>query len=145
MVSHLPKVVLDTNVLVSALRSRKGASFQIVERVGKGFFLPCVSTPLVLEYEDVLLRAAPELGYTAEDVQNFVDFIVESSEQVKSHYYWRPFLSDPGDEHVLELAVAAGAYGIITYNKRDFAGVEDRFNIKIINAHELLQKLEIKL
>ncbi len=139
------KVVIDTNVLVSSLRSRKGASFQVIQRIGKGIFLPCISTPLTLEYEDVLLRIAPEFGYTTEEVQDFVDFIVESSEHVKSHYHWRPFLSDPGDEHVLELAVGANAYGIVTYNKRDFAGVEDHFGIQIINAYELLQKLEITL
>ncbi|MFN9732813.1 MAG: PIN domain-containing protein [Microcystis sp.] len=39
-------------------------------------------------------------------------------------FLWRPFLRDPKDDMVLELAVKAGCQSIITYNTRDFAGVE---------------------
>jgi len=136
------RCVLDTNILVSALRSRNGASFQVIQRVGSGLFTPCVSTPLVLEYEEVLLRVAPDLGLTEQDIQDFLDYFIDKSIRVKCHYTWRPFLPDPDDEHVLELAVAAGAEGIVTWNKKDFANVEKRFGIAVITARELLIRLE---
>jgi len=139
------RFVLDTNVLVSALRSRNGTSFQVIERVGKGLFAPCVSTPLVLEYEDVLLRVAPDLGFAAEDIQNFLDYFIANSIRVKCHYTWRPFLPDPDDEHILELAVAAVAAGIVTWNKKDFIDVEKRFGISVMNPRELLNILEKQL
>ena len=134
--------VLDTNILVSALRSRNGASFQVIERVGRDLFTPCVSTTLVLEYEDVLLRTAPDLGLSAEDIQDFLDYFIACSMRVKCRYTWRPFLPDPDDEHILELAVAAGAAGIVTFNKKDFMDVEKQFGISVISPGELLNILE---
>ena len=53
-------VVLDTNVLEAAFRSRRGASFAVLSLVGTGCFEIAVSVPLVLEYEEVLLRNADE-------------------------------------------------------------------------------------
>jgi len=134
----LPQIVLDTNVLVSALRSGRGASFRLVYGLGRDLYVPCLSTAVVLEYEDVLLRQAPRLGYTSEDVRDFVDFVVSASRCVPIHFRWRPFLHDAGDECFLELAVAAGATAIVTYNKRDFRGVPEQFGIKVLDAREFL-------
>lgn len=65
------RVVLDTSVLVAALRSRRGASNRLLELVAHGAVRPLVSTALFLEYEDVLMRAETRLAtkMDAEDVK----------------------------------------------------------------------------
>ena len=76
------QIVIDTNVLVAALRSRSGASFKLIETLGKGLFETSVSTAIVLEYEDVLMRHYEELGLTSTDVRLFIDYIVKVSRWV---------------------------------------------------------------
>jgi putative PIN family toxin of toxin-antitoxin system len=70
-----PHIVIDTNIFVSAQRSRKGASAKLVSLIGTGQFEIHVSVPLVLEYEAVLLRLRTELGITQEDVNDVVDAV----------------------------------------------------------------------
>lgn len=138
--SEPPCIVLDTNVLVSALRSNRGAAHLLVSRMGGTLYRHTVSTTLVLEYEDVLLRHSERLGLSSDEVAAFLDYVVSAAELATVHYRWRPFLNDPGDECVLELAVAAGADVIVTYNKRDFCGVEQGFGLGILTAKEFLQQ-----
>ena len=92
------EVVLDTNVLVTALRSRRGASFQLIRLIGEGAFLPNVSVALALEYEEVLKRPDIVPGLTGADIDGFLDFIFQSSILVPSVLLNRPVLSDPDDE-----------------------------------------------
>ncbi len=54
--------VLDTNVVISALRSRRGASFGILREMGESW-VPLISVPLILEYEAVGKRQAERLGF----------------------------------------------------------------------------------
>jgi putative PIN family toxin of toxin-antitoxin system len=132
-----PLVVLDTNVLVSALRSNKGASFAVLERVGEGEFEIAVSVPLVLEYEDAMLRHRGSLG-TA-DVRDIVDYVCSEARHHRVYFLWRPLLRDPNDDMVAEVAVAAGAHAIVTHNRRDFLGVE-KFGLKIWSPQQLLER-----
>jgi putative PIN family toxin of toxin-antitoxin system len=133
-------IVIDTNVLAAAMRSRNGASFVLLKAIGTGLFRHAVSTAVALEYEDVLLRQAEALGYTEADVARVIDYVIGSAILVPIHYRWRPFLRDPSDECLLELAVAAGAEAIVTYNKKDFRDVESTFGIRIETALEFLQE-----
>ena len=57
-------------------------------------------------------------------------------------FLWRPFLPDPTDDHVLEVAVAAGCDAIVTYNKRDFKGIE-KFGLRILDPRELLSEIGV--
>ncbi|MBI2920137.1 MAG: putative toxin-antitoxin system toxin component, PIN family [Planctomycetes bacterium] len=116
------QVVLDTNVLVAGLRSTRGASHKILRWIGTGRFGTHVSVPLVLEYEEVLLRESPVLGLSPADVRDFLDYICSVSEHHAIDFLWRPLLRDPHDDMVLELAVQAGCGSIVTHNIRDFAG-----------------------
>ena len=132
------KIVIDTNVLVAALRSRRGASFRLVSFLPNDKFSIFISVPLVLEYEDALMRL--ESSTIAEqDIRNFVDFLCEIGHHQEIFFLWRPFLPDPSDDHVLEVAVAAGCDAIVTYNKRDFKGIE-RFGLRILDPRELLSE-----
>ena len=118
------RVVLDTNVLVAGLRSRQGASFRLLTEVGRGKFEIALSEPLVLEYEDALLRRAPVTGLSRRDVDVILDYFCSVAHLQEIFFLWRPLLPDPKDDLVLELAVAAGCRTVVTYNVRDFRGAE---------------------
>ncbi len=117
-------VVIDTNVLISALRSRNGASFRTLKLLGTGKLNVVVSVPLVLEYESVAKRQRTSIGLTDEDIENILDYACSVSRHQKIFYLWRPYLADPKDDMVLEPAVASEADFIITHNLRDFEGIE---------------------
>lgn len=131
------RVVLDTNVLVAGLRSKNGASYRILKDLVQGKFEIGVSVPLILEYEATLSRQIQELTLNASDVESFLDYLCQIGEKQPVFYLWRPHLADPGDDMVLELAVASGADAIVTFNQRDFSGI-DRFGIRILTPGEFL-------
>jgi putative PIN family toxin of toxin-antitoxin system len=134
----LPQVVIDTNVIVAGLRSRRGSAFQLLILIGTEQFDIHLSVPLVLEYTDVLLRELPNLYLSREEVDDLIDFYCAVGEKHDIFFLWRPFLRDPKDDMVLELAVKAGCETIITYNTRDFAGVE-QFGLKLLEPSEFLR------
>jgi len=133
-------VVLDTSVLIAGVRSRGGASFQLLSRIGTGAFDIAVSVPLVLEYEDALMRHLPATALNGGDVQDLIDYICSVAVPHEVFYLWRPNLRDPGDDLVLELAVAANCDAIVTHNVRDFAGVS-RFGLRLLTPGEFLREL----
>ncbi len=135
-----PDIVLDTNILVAGLRSSLGASFRLLSLVGDGHFQNHLSTPLLLEYEDVLLRPATAIPLGREAIEDVLDFHCSIARHHQISFLWRPYLRDPSDEMVLELAVTAGCRFIVTFNERDFAGVE-RFGIDALGPAAFLRKI----
>ena len=138
------RVVLDTNVLVAAARSRRGASFALVSSIPAPEFQPCLSVALYAEWQDVLTR--PENlppGRTAEDVLGFVRYLASQSHLQEIHFLWRPFLTDPDDDMVLELAFAAGCRHIITHNVKDFHGSE-QLGVSALPPREFLNLIRKK-
>lgn len=125
-------VVLDTNVLISGLRSRRGASHRLLELVGTPEFLLNLSVPLVVEYEDVAKRQARALGLSHQDIDDVLDYLCSVGEHREIYFLWRPVLRDPRDDMVLELAVEAGCDFVVTHNLRDFAGIE-KFGVRAIS------------
>jgi putative PIN family toxin of toxin-antitoxin system len=134
------QIVVDTNVLVAALRSKRGASHRLVQMIGAGKFQANISVALALEYEDVLKRSGLLPDMRAADVNDFLDYIFKSSALVPFVLPRRPVLRDPGDESILEVAVECHAI-IVTHNKRDFAGAE-RFGISVLTPGEFLRTIE---
>ena len=134
------RVVLDTNVLVAAVRSRRGASFALLSRVGTQAFEIALSVPLVLEYEEALLRQLARTDLGRSDVEAIIDHLCSVGTHHEIFYLWRPFLPDPEDDMLLELAVAARCEAIVTFNKRDFDG-SDRFGIRVLAPAELLREI----
>jgi putative PIN family toxin of toxin-antitoxin system len=133
-------VVLDTSVVVAGTRSRNGASFQLLSRVGTAAFDIAVSVPLLLEYEDALKRHPSATGLSDDHVDEIIDYMCSVAIRQEIFYLWRPALRDAGDDLVLELAVAANCDAIVTHNVRDYAGV-GRFGLELLTPGEFLQRL----
>lgn len=122
------------------MRSRNGASFQLVSRIGTGTFDLVVSVPLVLEYEDVLIRHLPATTLDEDDVHDLIDYVCSVAASHEIFFLWRPQLRDPGDDLVLELAVAAACDAIVTHNVRDFDAA-GRFGIRVVTPGDFLHEL----
>jgi len=134
-------VVMDTSVLIAALRSSRGASFELLRLVGDPRWQLHLSTALLLEYEEVARREARHFWLRPEKVEDVLDFLAGHARQHAISFRWRPFLRDPDDDFILELAVAAGACYIVTHNARDFAGAE-QFGLEAIAPAQMLTKLQ---
>lgn len=138
------RVVLDTSVLVAGLRSKQGASNALLVLVAEQEIKPLVTTSLFLEYEEVLLRAEHRLvtGMSEADVASFLAALASASEGVEVHFQWRPQLSDPADEMVLEAAINGHADALVTHNIADFAEAARRFGLRVVTPGNILKELK---
>ena len=135
-----PIIVIDTNVLVSALRSRSGWSFDLLARLGTGQFEHVITVPLVMEYEEVLHRPGmvPLLKAAVGDV---LDYVCASGLRQQVHFLWRPKLTDVRDDMVLEAAFNGNCDAIVTWNVRDFAAASD-MAINILQPDQFVKRLK---
>ena len=143
MISIMLRVVLDTDVIVAALRSPRGASAAILRAATAGQVRLLSSVALVLEYEAKctlpLHYEAAELSHT--DALIFVDTVAALSEPVELHFFWRPQLRDPSDEMVLETAINGGADAIVTFNLRDYGQAPRRFGLDLLLPSQAIQRI----
>lgn len=137
------KLVMDTDAVVAGLRSPTGASAELLRMARKGQITLLVSVPLFVEYEAKCLEAEhlAAAGLSHEDGVIFLDGLAAIAEPVNIHYSWRPQLSDPADEMVLEAAVNGGARMLVTFNRRDFADAPGRFGIELLLPSEALRRI----
>jgi putative PIN family toxin of toxin-antitoxin system len=135
-----PQVVIDTNVIVSALRSQQGASYKLLMLVGHANFEINLSVPVLLEYEDASKRLLGQIPLSAEEINNILDYLCGMANQRNVFFLWRPFLKDPKDDMILELAVSGQCEVIITYNKKDFVGIE-QFGLQAMTPKEFLETI----
>jgi putative PIN family toxin of toxin-antitoxin system len=136
------KIVIDTNVLFASLKSRRGASYKLVSLLPEERFSVAISVPLIIEYEDVLRRGKLPSHIFEQDICDFIDFFCSMGERQEIFFLWRPFLPDPNDDLVLEVAVAGGCDAIITYNKRHFKNVY-KFGLRILDPREFLIEIGV--
>ena len=136
------QVVLDTNVLVAAIRSRSGASHDLLLQLAgpRGWTLN-LSNSLATEYVEVVHREGAKLGHAPSQLDTFLNFVCHAAVEREVLFRWRPSLADPDDEMVLELAVACAATHLITFNKRDFAGAT-AFGMVVLTPGEFLAELQ---
>lgn len=137
------RVVLDTSVVVAALRSRTGASNVLLRQVALRELTPLVTTALFLEYEDVLRRPEQRLahGLDLAQIDRFLAALASACEPVDVRFQWRPQLSDPNDEMVLEAAVNGRADRLVTHNVRDFRSAGEKFGLPVLRPGEMLLEL----
>lgn len=132
------KIVIDTNVIISALRSNKGASYKLLLNIDSERIIVNISVPLVIEYEAVAKRATQKIKEFI--IDDILDYICAISVEKKIHYLWRPYLKDAKDDMILELAVASESDYISTFNVKDFKGSEE-FGIEVITPQNFLKKI----
>ncbi len=132
------QIVIDTNVLVAALKSRRGASFKILSLIRSGKFKFHLSVPLVYEYEEVLKRPKIALNLTEEEIDKLLDILCLLGVKHRIWYLWRPFLNDVKDEFIAELGITAQVDAIVTHNVRHFQNIR-KFDIKVLTPKEFLQ------
>jgi putative PIN family toxin of toxin-antitoxin system len=136
------RAVMDTNVLVSAFRSRHGASFEIFRRLRLGDWTAVVSNHLLFEYEEILKQQAPELGLSLKDVDELLNAICARAEECPLLHGWQPILRDPDDEPLVQLAVESDARLIVTHNVRDLQPAT-RLGVEVLQPREFLAKLRL--
>ena len=136
------KVVLDTDVMVAAIRSQNGASRYLLKSALNRKLTIAVSVPLMIEYEAIMTREdhLNAAGLSAEDVAVLLDAVAAVAEPVELFFHWRPMLKDANDDMVLETAVNGGVEGLVTFNKKDFAPVKQRFSIAVMSPALAVQK-----
>jgi putative PIN family toxin of toxin-antitoxin system len=137
------RCVLDTNVIVAAMRSPAGASAELLRAARRREITPLANVALALEYEATCRLAEHQLaaGLTTDQVTVFIDAVIAMAEPVESHYLWRPQLRDPADEMVLDAAVNGQAEAIVTFNKRDFGTAPARFGLALLTPAEAIRRL----
>jgi putative PIN family toxin of toxin-antitoxin system len=129
----MDKIILDTNIILSALKSKNGASNKLLSLAGLGMYDLMLSNTLVIEYEAVLKRHFP-----ISDVEVLLNYLCSICVEVSLFYLWRPELKDPKDDFILELAVASSSR-IITHNIRDFESAK-KFGIIVQSPSEYLKE-----
>jgi putative PIN family toxin of toxin-antitoxin system len=137
------RVVLDTCVVVSAFRSRNGASFQLMRLVADRKLVPLATPALFLEYEDVLKRSDQRQasGLSLDQIDALLAALAVVVEPVDIRFGWRPLLSDPKDEMVVEAAVNGRADALVTHNIEDFATAASRFGLVLMRPGIALQRM----
>jgi len=136
-------IVIDTNVLISALKSKRGASYKLIMLLPKNLFIPNISAPLFVEYEAVAKRSGLLNHLRNEEINSILNYILSKSKIQKIFYLWRPLLKDPKDDLVLEVAVASQSRYIVTFNIKDFKGCEN-FGIEVLTPQEFMKIRGVK-
>jgi putative PIN family toxin of toxin-antitoxin system len=136
------RAVMDTNVLVAALRSRQGASFEIFRRLRLGEWTAVLSNHLLFEYEEILKRQALELGLSLADVDQLLNGICASGEECFLSHSWQPILSDPDDEPLVQLAIESDAFRIVSHNVRHLRPAV-QLGVELLRPREFLDKLRL--
>ena len=136
--------MLDTAVVVAALRSPKGASAAILRAARRGQVRLFASVPQALEYEAVASQGEHRLasGLSESNLELFLTTVVAMAEPAETHFLWRPQLPDPGDEMVLEVAINGHADALVTFNVRDFGDVPGRFGVEVLLPREVMRRIK---
>ena len=133
---------MDTNVIVAAFRSRRGASNALLRLVDAGGVTPLCSTALFLEYEAVLSRAETRTftGHSLDDVAAVMRALAALCEPVDISFRLRPMLRDADDEMVLEAALNGRADAIVIHNTRDFVAARG-LGLRIASPGDIVGRL----
>ena len=137
------RLVLDTDVLVAAMRSPSGASAALLEAALDDRCKLLANVALILEYEAVCKRGEhlAASGFDLAQAGLFVDAVAALAGPVASHFIWRPQLKDPADEMVLEAAVNGRATAIVTFNQRDFGLTPGRFGVQVLLPRDAFRRV----
>ena len=134
------RVVLDTNVVISALLSPHRAAAQVLDLVLAGELTALRDDRVIAEYREVARR--PRFGFAPADV----DRVLDAVDAVSEHVGAAPLgveLPDPDDLPFLEVAVAGRADALATGNVRHFVPTRGRHMVRVVSPRELLDALRV--
>ncbi len=136
------QIVIDTNVFVSGLRSQRGAAYTLLTMLNDPRWQVNISTTALFEYEEILKRERRHFGLGEDDIDVFLDGLCHIAKHQEIFYVWRPTARDPDDEFLIDLAVAAQADFLVTYNHRDVCRVT-QFGVHLVSPKEFLQHMGV--
>ena len=136
----MENIIIDTNVLIAGLQSKRGQSYRLLQLLYENQFEISISVPLILEYEALLKKKLDRSIFSDSHIEAFIDYLCKIGHHIKIYYLWRPYLKDAFDDHVLELALASECDYIVTYNLKDFKRAEE-LGIKAITPGEFIDIL----
>ncbi len=131
------RAVIDTNVLVSAIRSKRGASYRLLTTLGEGEWELQYSTTLLLEYEAILARESDRIGLSRAVIDDILDRVCATGRENRIYFRWRPTLHDPNDEFLLELALRCECEYVVTFNQRHLRTAE-HYRFQVVTPQEFL-------
>jgi len=138
------RVILDTNVILAAMRSRTGASYRLLMTIVHARWQSVMTPALMYEYEDVARRPGNAPGLSPQDITDILDLIYRESHRQLVWFSWRPASPDPGDDLVLDAAIAGGCDFVVSFNERHLRAAWD-FGIEVLTPAALLKLIgEIK-
>jgi putative PIN family toxin of toxin-antitoxin system len=138
------RAVMDTNVLVAGLRSRRGAAHEILRLLARQQWTLVLSNNLLTEYQEVLHREQRTLPYTHEELERLLDGLCLRGEQKRLRSRWWPVLSDPDDEMMVHLAVEGRVEYVVTHNVRHLQPA-GKFGVSVVTPAEFLRELRKKV
>ncbi len=137
-----PKIVVDTSVFISSLIGASGPSREVIRRSLQGQFHPLMGTALFCEYESVIGRASvlATCPLSEAEILELTQAFMSVCDWINIFYLWRPNLSDEGDNHLIELAIAGNANVLVTNNLKDFRNSELSFpGLQILSPAQLIR------
>lgn len=134
------RVILDTNVVLAAMRSRSGASHRLLLTIGHPRWQSVVTPALMYEYEDVVRRPGYVPDLSGQQITDILDLIYHESHRQLVWFSWRPLSPDPDDDLVLDAAIASGCDFVVSFNERHLRAVRD-FGIEVVTPVELLRRI----
>ncbi len=132
------RVILDTNVILAAMRSQTGASHRLLLTIGHPKWLSVMTPALMYEYEDVARRPGNAPDLSSQDITDILDLIYQQSHRQMVWFSWRPLSPDPGDDAILEAAIAGGCDFVVSFNERHLRAARD-FGIEVLKPAALLK------
>lgn len=132
------RAVIDTNVIIAGMRSTLGASHAILLAMAERQFTPVLSVPLAMEYEEVAKRPGMLPHLSIGQIDAILNLICARAIEQRIYFSWRPFLPDPDDDMLVELALAAQVSYIVTGNLRDVLPAT-RLGLKVVEPREFIQ------
>ena len=114
----LLRAVMDTNVLYAGLRSRQGASYEVLDALWRRRWTLVLSQTTLTEYEEVLKRESIMLHLSTDQIDRLLDALCTLAERCRTSETWIPILKDPDDEAFVQLAVESKADALVSHNLR---------------------------
>lgn len=132
------RIVMDTNVLYAALRSRDGASFKILESIWNNQTTLVLGHTVLTEYEEILKREVSSIRLRFEEIDPFLDALSADAELFLINDFFPLRSDDPDDEAFIRLSLASNADFLVTHNIRHFSALAAAHGIKLLAPKDFL-------